>query len=59
MQSTRIVQALRQAIIEEMDKDENVVLLGEDIGVFNGSYRVTEGLLEKYGERRVRDTPIS
>ena len=53
MQSTRIVQALRQAIIEEMDKDENVVLLGEDIGVFNGFYRVTEGLLEKYGERRV------
>ncbi len=59
MESTRIVQALRQALIEEMDRDENVVLLGEDIGVFNGSYRVTEGLLDKYGERRVKDTPIS
>jgi len=55
----KIVQALRQAIIEEMDRDENVVLLGEDIAVFNGSYRVTEGLLERYGEKRVRDTPIS
>ncbi len=59
MESTRIVQALRQAIIEEMDKDERVVLLGEDIGVFNGSYRVTEGLMERYGEKRVKDTPIS
>ncbi|WP_275532743.1 alpha-ketoacid dehydrogenase subunit beta [Lachnoclostridium sp. An131] len=59
MESTRIVQALRQALIEEMDRDENVVLLGEDIGVFNGSYRVTEGLLDKYGEKRVKDTPIS
>lgn len=59
MESTRIVQALRQAIIEEMDKEESIVLLGEDIGVFNGSYRVTEGLLERYGEKRVKDTPIS
>lgn len=59
MESTKIVQALRQAIIEEMDKDERIVLLGEDIGVFNGSYRVTEGLLDKYGEKRVKDTPIS
>jgi len=55
----KIVDALRQAIVEEMDRDPNVVLLGEDIAVFNGSYRVTEGLLEKYGEERVRDTPIS
>jgi len=55
----KIVDALRQAIIEEMERDPNVALLGEDIAVFNGSYRVTEGLYEKYGERRVRDTPIS
>ena len=55
----KIVDALRQAIIEEMDRDPNIVLLGEDIAVFNGSYRVTEGLYEKYGELRVRDTPIS
>ena len=56
---TKIVDAVRAAIIEEMDADPNVVTLGEDIGVFGGAYRVTEGLLEKYGESRVRDTPIS
>ena len=55
----KIVDALRQAIVEEMDRDPNIVLLGEDIAVFNGSYRVTEGLYEKYGEKRVCDTPIS
>ncbi len=59
MEATKMVDALRQALMEEMDRDENVVLLGEDIGVFGGSYRVTEGLLERYGEDRVRDTPIS
>ena len=50
---------MRQALIEEMTHDERVVLLGEDIGVFGGSYRVTEGLWEMFGESRVRDTPIS
>ena len=59
MELKKIVDALRQAIVEEMDRDPNVVLLGEDIAVFNGPYRVTEGLLEKYGEKRVCDTPIS
>jgi len=59
MPAVKIVDALRQAIIEEMDRDPSVALLGEDIAVFNGAYRVTEGLYEKYGERRVRDTPIS
>ena len=59
MESTRIVDALRQALIEEMARDPSVVLLGEDIGVFGGAYRVTEGLLGMFGEERVRDTPIS
>lgn len=59
MEAKKIVQALRQALIEEMKKDENVVLLGEDIAVFGGAYRVTDGLLEMFGERRVCDTPIS
>jgi acetoin:2,6-dichlorophenolindophenol oxidoreductase subunit beta len=59
MESKKIVQALRQALIEEMTKDENVVLLGEDIAVFDGAYRVTEGLLAMFGEERVCDTPIS
>lgn len=42
-----------------MERDEAVFLMGEDIGVFEGSFKVTEGLLERFGERRVRDTPIS
>jgi acetoin:2,6-dichlorophenolindophenol oxidoreductase subunit beta len=54
-----IVQALRMALIEEMERDPAVFLLGEDIAVFGGAYRVTEGLLERFGESRVRDTPIS
>jgi pyruvate/2-oxoglutarate/acetoin dehydrogenase E1 component len=54
-----IAQALRQALIEEMRCDERVVLLGEDIAVLGGAYRVTEGLMEMFGDERVRDTPIS
>jgi len=56
---TKIVGALRQALIEEMEADRSVVLIGQDIGVFGGAYRVTEGLLEMFGEERVRDAPIS
>ena len=59
MEAKKIVDALRSALIEEMDKDENIILLGEDIAVLGGAYRVTEGLMEKYGESRVIDTPIS
>ncbi len=59
MEYTKIVDALRQALIEEMERDEKVVLLGEDIAVFGGAYRVTEGLLDQFGEERVKDTPIS
>ena len=59
MEAKKIVHALRQALIEEMTKDQSVVLIGEDIAVFNGAYRVTEGLLEIFGEDRVCDTPIS
>lgn len=53
------VEAIRDGIIEEMDRDPNVFLLGEDIGVYGGAFKVTQGLLERYGERRVVDTPIS
>ncbi len=59
MEAKKIVDALRQALIEEMERDENIVLLGEDIAVFGGGYRVTEGLLDMFGEERVKDTPIS
>ncbi|HET6546909.1 MAG TPA: alpha-ketoacid dehydrogenase subunit beta, partial [Solirubrobacter sp.] len=52
-------QALREALREELERDERVLVLGEEVGVFQGSYRVTEGLLEAFGSERVRDTPIS
>ena len=52
-------EALNQALREEMQRDDNVFLMGEDIGVFNGAFKVTNGLLEEFGDRRVRDTPIS
>jgi len=58
-ESRTIVLALRQALIEEMDRDPGVILLGEDIAGFGGAYRVTDGLLARYGKGRVRDTPIS
>jgi len=51
--------ALREALTEEMERDENVYLIGEDIGTFGGAYRVTEGLLDKFGPQRVVDTPIA
>ncbi len=52
-------QALNRALDVEMAADESVFVLGEDVGLYGGSYRVTEGLYAKYGEARVRDTPIS
>jgi pyruvate dehydrogenase E1 component beta subunit len=52
-------QALNRALDIEMAADESVFILGEDVGLYGGSYRVTEGLYAKYGEWRVRDTPIS
>ena len=51
--------AIRLAIEEEMERDESVFLLGEDIGKYGGTFFVTEGLLEKFGAERIRDTPIS
>jgi pyruvate dehydrogenase E1 component beta subunit len=55
----RMREALRDAMAEEMRRDENVFVMGEDVGVFQGSFKVTEGLLDEFGERRVRDMPIS
>jgi len=51
--------ALREALREEMLRDELVFLMGEDIGAYGGSYAVTKGLLDEFGEERVRDTPIA
>ena len=55
----RMREALRDAMAEEMRRDESVFVMGEDVGVFQGAFKVTEGLLDEFGERRVRDTPIS
>ncbi len=55
----RYREALNAALREEMTRDERVMLMGEDIGVFNGAFKVTAGLLAEFGEKRVRDTPIS
>lgn len=52
-------QAVAEAIDEEMARDENVVLLGEDVGIIGGNFKATVGLREKYGDWRVKDTPIS
>jgi pyruvate dehydrogenase E1 component beta subunit len=59
MSELRYREALNQALREEMQRDERVLIMGEDIGVFNGAFKVTQGLLDEFGERRVRDTPIS
>lgn len=52
-------EAIRDAIDEEMDRDESVYMMGEEVAEYNGAYKVTEGLLDKYGLKRVIDTPIS
>lgn len=52
-------QALHDTLRAEMLRDDDVLLLGEEIGVFEGSYKITSGLLEEFGEKRVRDTPIA
>jgi pyruvate dehydrogenase E1 component beta subunit len=59
MAELRYREALNAALREELERDERVFIIGEDIGVFNGAFKVTKGLLEEFGEKRVRDTPIS
>ena len=53
------LEAIRLAMLEEMQKDERVFVIGEDVGSYGGAFRVTQGFLEAFGERRVIDTPIS
>src|SRR5881397_112582 len=59
MATVRMREALNQALREEMKRDETVMIMGEDVAVFQGAFKVTEGLLDQFGEKRVRDTPIS
>ncbi len=59
MPTMTFLEAIRQGIWEEMERDPSVFLLGEDIGAYGGAFKVTAGMLEKFGEDRVIDTPIS
>ncbi len=59
MAELTLVEAVRTALARAMEQDETVILLGEDIGVDGGVFRATEGLLERFGAERVRDTPLS
>ncbi|MEL0171465.1 MAG: alpha-ketoacid dehydrogenase subunit beta, partial [Synechococcus sp.] len=59
MAETLLFNALREAIDEEMARDAHVCVMGEDVGHYGGSYKVTKDLYEKYGELRVLDTPIA
>ena len=59
MANLNLVQAINLALIQEMEKDDRVLLLGEDVGINGGVFRVTEGLHARFGARRVVDTPLA
>lgn len=59
MRILRYREALREAMIEEMERDPNVLLMGEEVGAYQGAYKVSEGMLERFGPTRVVDTPIA
>ncbi len=59
MAEVTYLEALRQGLLEEMERDEEVLLLGEDVGKYGGAFKVTEGFQDRFGESRVIDTPIS
>lgn len=59
MRTIQFREALREAMCEEMRRDSNVFLIGEEVAEYNGAYKVSQGMLEEFGERRVVDTPIS
>jgi 2-oxoisovalerate dehydrogenase E1 component beta subunit len=59
MAETTYLEAIRQGIWEEMERDERVFIIGEDVGIYGGAFKVTKGMLDHFGEERVIDTPIS
>ena len=59
MRNLRYRDALREAMTEEMERDDRVFLMGEEVGHYQGAYKVSEGMLEKFGDKRVIDTPIA
>lgn len=59
MQTVEMREALRQALDEELERDERVFIMGEEVAEYNGAYKVTKGLLDKWGPKRIVDTPIA
>jgi len=59
MAVTTYLEAIREGLWEEMERDESVFVMGEDVGIYGGAFKVTKGFLERFGERRVIDTPLS
>src|ERR1043165_2732906 len=59
MRTLAFREALNEALSEEMEKDDRIFLMGEEVGHYNGAYKVSKGMLDKFGERRVIDTPIA
>jgi len=59
MPTITYLEAIRQALFDEMARDERVYVIGEDVGVYGGAFKVTDGLIDRYGEKRVIDAPIS
>lgn len=59
MKEVRFRDAIREAMVEEMRKDNNIFLMGEEVGEYKGAYKVTDGMLDEFGKKRVIDTPIS
>ena len=55
---TFYVEAIREALLEEMERDERVIVIGEDVGVYGGAFKATDGLLDRFGPGRVIDTPV-
>ncbi len=59
MAELQLREAIRAAMVEEMDRDENIFLMGEEVAEYNGAYKVSEGMRDRFGDQRVIDTPIS
>ena len=59
MREIQFREALREAMCEEMRKDENIFLMGEEVAVYNGAYKVSQGMLDEFGVKRIIDTPIA
>ena len=59
MKKTTYIEAITEAMREEMERDDKVFLIGEDIGIYGGVFKATKGLLDQFGARRVIDAPIS